>query len=167
MVEADTGLRKQIEILQEQVERNRPPNRGGERPRKMTVEATAYCKDSCGKEPDDPLYGITASGQIVQDGMIAAGPELKMGTKVYIPYFGKIYTVTDRGGAIDNGDIDVYMESAAECWEFGRRQLDIYIMDWYGMVRKGEVRNEVNYVNTHEFIHRYWWPRSGSRVGRI
>ena len=106
------------------------PDRGGERGRVM--EVTAYWEGSCGKAPDDPLYGITASGEYVQDGFIAAGPELKMGTKVYIPSLRKVFTVKDRGGMITNGHLDVYMTTHKACISFGRQTLEVYVMDKEG-----------------------------------
>jgi 3D (Asp-Asp-Asp) domain-containing protein len=110
-------------------------SRGEEqRPIKQTMYVTAYWEGSCGKAPDDPLYGITASGERVKEWYtIAAGPELPMGTVVYIPYFkdkpnGGYFVVKDRGGAIDNGDLDIYMTSAEECFKHGVKYLDVYII---------------------------------------
>lgn len=34
----------------------------------------------------------------------------------------------DVGGAIQGEIIDLYMESEAECWEFGRRQVEVRII---------------------------------------
>ena len=117
-------LAAQVRLLQEG--KQDKPNRGGGRGRMM--EVTAYWEGSCGKAPDDPLYGITASGEYVQEGFIAAGPELAIGTKVYIPYFDKTFTVMDRGGMIDNGCIDVYVEGYASCMKFGRRELEVWLL---------------------------------------
>ena len=55
-----------------------------------------------------------------------------MGTVVYIPYFasypnGGWFVVEDRGGAITNGHIDVYMDTQSECIQFGRRNLEVYL----------------------------------------
>jgi 3D (Asp-Asp-Asp) domain-containing protein len=94
------------------------------------MEVTAYWEGSCNKAPDDPEYGITASGEYVQDGFIAAGPELKIGQKVYIPYFDRTFTVMDRGKDITNGHLDIYMRTAKACFEFGRvKQMEVYVMD--------------------------------------
>lgn len=114
-------LRKQLDSKQDKADR------GGERMVKRTMHVTAYWAGSCDKPPDHPLYGITASGKKVKDGYIAAGPELAIGTKVHIPYFGRTFTVMDRGGAIGNGDIDVYMETAAEALRFGTKDLEVWI----------------------------------------
>lgn len=63
---------------------------------------------------------------------VAAGPSIPMGSLVYIPYFanysnGGWFIVQDRGGAITDGHIDVYMDTEAECRNFGRRNLEVYI----------------------------------------
>ena len=114
-------LRKQLDSKQDKADR------GGERMVKRTMHVTAYWAGSCDKPPGHPLYGITASGEKVRDGYIAAGPELAIGTQVYIPYFGKIFTVMDRGGAIDNGDIDVFMRTESEALRFGVKDLEVWI----------------------------------------
>jgi 3D (Asp-Asp-Asp) domain-containing protein len=105
--------------------------------KRRTMEVTAYdlSYQSCQKHPDHPLYGITASGKYAEAwNTIAAGPELPFGAKVYIPYFadkpnGGIFTVHDRGGGVKDGRIDVYIESYADCMEFGRRQLEVWVME--------------------------------------
>jgi 3D (Asp-Asp-Asp) domain-containing protein len=111
-------LTAQVRLLQEN--KQDKSDRSGERGKRRIMEVTAYWEGSCGKEPDDPEYGITASGKYVQDGYIAAGPEFKIGQKIYIPFFDKTFTVMDRGKAITNGHLDVYMKTAKECFTFGR-----------------------------------------------
>ena len=75
----------------------------------------------------------TASGAWPSSGYtVAAGSSIPLGTVVYIPYFanysnGGWFVVEDRGGAITDGHIDVYMDTEAECISFGRRNLEVYI----------------------------------------
>lgn len=75
----------------------------------------------------------TASGAWPSSGYtVAAGPSIPLGTVVYIPYFanyanGGWFVVEDRGGAITDGHIDVYMDTTAECINFGRRNLEVYV----------------------------------------
>lgn len=96
-------------------------------------EVTAYTLAECGKTPDHPLYGITASGAKVKEGhTIAAPPDIPFGTKIYIPYFDTIFTVEDRGGAIKGDRLDVYMKDVSEALEFGRRRLDVIILTQQG-----------------------------------
>lgn len=63
---------------------------------------------------------------------VAAGPSYPLGTIIYIPYFANYpnagwFVVEDRGGAITDGHIDVYMDTYTECVNFGRRNLDVYV----------------------------------------
>ena len=86
---------------------------------KMTVSATAYTATGNG----------TASGPMPAAGRtIAAGSGLPFGTQVYIPALGGVYVVEDRGGAISDGIIDIYMNSQDECVNWGRQNLEIFIM---------------------------------------
>ena len=86
------------------------------------VEATAYS-----------IEGRTASGRwTIEDRTIAAGPDLEFGTVVYIPEFKTernhgYFVVEDRGGAIGEGKIDIYMSSLSEARCFGRKNIQIYI----------------------------------------
>lgn len=112
-------------------------SRGGERSEPVTMRVTAYDLSyaSCRKYPDHPEYGFTASGAKVKEWYtIAAGPELPFGTRVFIPYFADkpnegIFVVQDRGSAIKENCLDVYMSNNDECMDFGVRELDVYILD--------------------------------------
>lgn len=87
------------------------------------VEATAYSS----AEPGMSAY--TATGTLCRHGVIATDPNfIPLGTKVYIPGYG--YAVAeDTGGAIVGNVIDVAFDSVAECYEFGRQFLEIYIIE--------------------------------------
>ncbi|MCI8519564.1 MAG: hypothetical protein HFJ51_05850 [Clostridia bacterium] len=75
----------------------------------------------------------TASGALAKAWYtVAAGKGYPMGTVVYIPYFkdqpnGGWFVVQDRGGAISNNKIDIYMNTYNECITFGRRNIECYI----------------------------------------
>ena len=74
--------------------------------------------------------GITASGEIVEEGRtIAADKSIPFGTEIYIPELGETYTVTDRGGAIHDNRLDMYMEHRADAIEFGVQHLEVIIRD--------------------------------------
>lgn len=95
-------------------------------------EVTAYTanSESTGKTPSHPLYGITASGTVATERQTIAGPpNLPFGTKVYIPYFDKVFTVEDRGGAIQGKRLDVYMDDVNKALKFGRSNLEVLILD--------------------------------------
>lgn len=94
---------------------------------------SAYCSCSkcCGK-----TNGITASGAKASSWYtIAAGKGYKLGTVIYIPAFankpnGGWFVVQDRGGAISNSKIDVYMGSHSEALQFGRKTLECYVYEF-------------------------------------
>lgn len=102
-------------------------------PEVKTLNASAYTASTCGKSSTDSGYGKTASGSIAQSWYtVAAGKGYPIGTVIYIPYFkdkpnGGWFVVQDRGSAISNSKIDIYMDSYNDCKKFGRRNLECYI----------------------------------------
>ena len=102
----------------------------------ITCNATAYDLSyaSCGKNPGDRGYGITASGMRAQRGVIAVDPRvIPLGTKLYVesmdsyPDYG--YAIAgDTGGAIKGNRVDLSMDSYSEAMGFGRRQVKVYIL---------------------------------------
>lgn len=84
---------------------------------------TAYCPCSkcCGKS-----NGITASGTKATAGRtIAASSKFALGTKLNIN--GHIYTVEDRGGAINGNKIDIFVNSHSEALAWGVRYLPVSV----------------------------------------
>jgi 3D (Asp-Asp-Asp) domain-containing protein len=112
-------------------------SRGNEKAEPLQMRVTAYdlSYQSCKKNPDHPEYGITASGvKVKEHHTIAAGPELPFGTKVFIPALadkpnGGVFTVEDRGSAIKENCLDIYMPSNKECMDFGVKELEVYILN--------------------------------------
>lgn len=104
-------------------------------PTVMTMNVSAYAAETCGKSPSSSGYGMTSSGAKAQTWYtVAAGSKYKIGTVVYIPYFkdkpnGGWFVVQDRGGSISNNKLDIFMGSANECRQFGRRNLECYIYE--------------------------------------
>ena len=98
-----------------------------------TLNASAYTASTCGKKPGSKGYGITASGAKATSWYtVAAGNGYPMGTVIYIPALknkpnGGWFVVQDRGGAITNNKLDIYMSTYNECIQFGRRNLECYI----------------------------------------
>lgn len=93
---------------------------------KFTINASAYtaAADECGKSD-----GITASGVKVQEKRTIACPKnFPFGTKMEIENMGT-YVCEDRGGAIKGNKIDIYVETKAEAFQFGRRNLIAQIID--------------------------------------
>ena len=99
-------------------------------PKVTTLNTSAYCAASCGGNTRTAC-GATASPWYT----VAAGKGYAIGTIIYIPYFanqpnGGWFVVQDRGGAITNNKLDVYMSSYSECTNFGRRNLECYIYEF-------------------------------------
>ena len=98
-----------------------------------TLNASAYTASTCDKLPSHPAYGITASGAKVKEWYtVAAGKSYPMGTVIYIPALkdkpnGGWFVVQDRGGAIKDNKLDIYMGTYNDCIKFGRKDLECYI----------------------------------------
>lgn len=92
----------------------------------FTVTAYCPCVKCCGKSPDNPLYGITATGTTVTEGRtIAVDPAvIPYGTVVFID--GKDYIAEDCGG-FKGRHIDIYMEEHDTAIVFGVQELHVYI----------------------------------------
>ena len=105
----------------------------GLKPIVKTLNTSAYTASTCDKKPTDKGYGITASGAKVKAWYtVAAGKAYPMGTIIYIPALknkpnGGWFVVQDRGGAIKNNKLDIYMSTYNECIQFGRKNLECYI----------------------------------------
>jgi 3D (Asp-Asp-Asp) domain-containing protein len=96
----------------------------------QTFEATAYTAgpESTGKQPGDTGYGITASGEHVRENYtIACPPSIPFGQRLEIEGIGE-RVCTDRGGAIKEGRLDVYIAELEDARQFGRQQLKVRIM---------------------------------------
>jgi len=102
----------------------------------LTCSATAYdlSFQSTGKRPGDPGYGITASGTYAKPGTVAVDPRvIPLGTKMYIVstdgsvVYG-LCTAEDTGGAIKGNKVDLFYNTTAECMQFGRRNVTVYIL---------------------------------------
>src|SRR3989344_9519507 len=87
---------------------------------KFTINASAYtaAADECGKSD-----GITASGlKVKEKRTLACPPAFPFGTKISIEGVGEL-RCEDRGGAIKGNHFDIYMETKAEAFAFGRKHL--------------------------------------------
>ena len=86
---------------------------------------TAYCPCAkcCGK-----TNGRTASGTRATAGRtVAASSKFSFGTKLNIG--GHVYTVEDRGGAINGNKIDIFVNSHAEALAWGVRYLNVSVVN--------------------------------------
>jgi 3D (Asp-Asp-Asp) domain-containing protein len=99
----------------------------------ITVSATAYCNCAicCGSNAN----GRTASGNYPQEyHTIAAPSSFAFGSKIYIAEFkdkpnGGVFTVEDRGGAIQDNRIDIFFNSHSDASAFGRHSYTAYILN--------------------------------------
>lgn len=102
----------------------------GMTPKVSTLNTSAYC--SCAR-CTGKTNGITSSGARAKEWYtVAAGSGYPIGTVIYVPALankpnGGWFVVEDRGGAISNNRIDIYMGSHASAIAFGRRNLECYI----------------------------------------
>lgn len=90
-----------------------------------TYKITAYCPCSkcCGK-----ATGRTASGTKATAGRtVAASSKFAFGTKLNIG--GHIYTVEDRGGAINGNKIDIFVNTHAEALQWGVRYMTVSVVN--------------------------------------
>lgn len=82
----------------------------------------------------EDVTGTTACGTPARVGAVAVDPTV-------IPYFTKMYIVSedgvydygeasaeDCGGAIKGKIIDLFFDTEAECWQFGRRDIKVYFL---------------------------------------
>lgn len=91
----------------------------------ISVEATAYSRNQAS------LSNFTYMGIDLRENsrVIAVDPNvIPLGSKVFIPGYGE-FVAGDTGGAINGTRIDIHMEDLDAAWSFGRRQMDIQILD--------------------------------------
>ncbi len=89
----------------------------------MVMEASAYLPTDGGGDC------ITATGLPATHGVVAVDPDvIPLGTRLYIPGYG-VAIAADTGGMIEGEMIDLCMEDYDDCIEFGRRDVDVYILD--------------------------------------
>ena len=73
--------------------------------------------------------GHTSIGLWPKRGIVAVDPRvIPYYTKLYIPGYG-MAIAGDTGGAIVGTRIDLFMDSLHECYQWGRRDVEIYILE--------------------------------------
>lgn len=89
----------------------------------ITAEASAYTVH-CGTGT-----GLTSIGLVAARGIVAVDPRvIPYYTKMYIPGYG-IAIAGDTGGAIRGNRIDLFMDSYDEAINWGRRDVEVYILE--------------------------------------
>ena len=90
--------------------------------KKIYGEATAYTWGG-------GASGTTSLGLWPKRGIVAVDPRMiPYYTKMYIPGYG-MAMAGDTGGAIVGHRIDLFMDTLAECYQWGRRDVEIYILE--------------------------------------
>ncbi|SEB95620.1 3D domain-containing protein [Paenibacillus sp. GP183] len=124
------------------------PNLDGDLTKYSAVEvvATGYSagKESTGKNPGHPEYGITFSGlKVVRDGKalstIAADPKVfPLGTVLFIPGYG-YGVVADTGSAIKGKKIDLYFNTKNQVYEqWGKKTVKVFVVkEGTGIINEG------------------------------
>ena len=88
----------------------------------LLMEATAYSAKQKG------LSNYTKSGDLAVYGVVAVDPNvIPLGTWLYIEGYGKALA-SDTGGHIKGDRIDLCFNSVAECFQFGRRNVKVYVL---------------------------------------
>jgi 3D (Asp-Asp-Asp) domain-containing protein len=79
------------------------------------------------------IQGKSADGSKARKGTVAADPNvLPVGSKIRVSGAGTYsgnYTVVDSGGSVKGHVIDIYMSSVREAREFGKKNVDVEILD--------------------------------------
>jgi uncharacterized protein YabE (DUF348 family) len=86
--------------------------------RRIRVFRTAYTAATCGKAPDDPLYGITRLGWRMRHGIIAVDPRVfRLRSSLYVPDYGP-GIAGDTGGLIKGRHIDLGYDVGSLAWHY-------------------------------------------------
>ena len=133
--ETISSIAKQLNVTKQTLisDPKLPSRGGGGYLKKLTMNVTAYTAgyESTGKTPSHPAYGITTSGTTVKEGRtVACPPNYPFGTKLFIPEMNNTYICEDRGSAIKNDKLDIYMKKVKDARTFGRRNLEVHIIKW-------------------------------------
>ena len=99
-----------------------------------TVTHYCICEKCCGKAPDHPAYGITASGRTAVPGYsVAVDPALiELGSTIYLDFGdGELMEcrADDTGGAVTGAHIDLCVGSHQEALNLGVKTATVYIKE--------------------------------------
>lgn len=89
---------------------------------------TWYTADTCGKTPDDPAYGITASGAPVEEGVTCAVDRsvIPLGSTVYVQYAdGSVGTFRATDTGVKGEWVDIYTPSYDYAIQCGLQRLTV------------------------------------------
>ena len=85
----------------------------------LTMEATAYTWTG----------QRTASGTWPAVGTVAVDPQvIPLGSRLYVEGYGEA-VAEDTGGLVKGNIIDIYLPTEDQCWQWGRRQVEVRVME--------------------------------------
>jgi len=88
-------------------------------PKTMIFTATAYTWTG----------NRTTSGTWPSRGTVAVDPlVIPLGTELHIEGYGAA-VAADTGGAIQGQRVDLYMDTEHECWQWGRRKVEVRVLE--------------------------------------
>ncbi len=96
--------------------------------RKLECTATAYTTEHTSDK-------INALGKIARVGTIAVDPKvIPMRSRVYVTsangtWIYGLAVCEDTGGSIKGNKVDLFFDTVAECFQFGRRKCIVYVLD--------------------------------------
>lgn len=93
--------------------------------RTMVFEATAYCYGSVTKTGTSPVEGRTIA---VDPKVIPLGSEVQVSCETW-PEVDGVYTAEDTGRLVKGLIIDIYMTDRNACIQWGRRTVEVKIID--------------------------------------
>jgi 3D (Asp-Asp-Asp) domain-containing protein len=71
----------------------------------------------------------TATGVWPYVGGVAVDPDvIPLGSRLYVEGYGPARAV-DTGGLIKGNRIDLFFDTEAECFAFGKREVDVYVLE--------------------------------------
>ncbi len=104
-----------------------------EKPEGVVFKATHYCicEKCCGKKPDHPAYGLTASGRRAEPGVtVAVDPKvIPLGSTVHVDFgdgVDHVFRADDTGGAIKGNRLDICMGSHQEALNGGVKEVKVW-----------------------------------------
>lgn len=96
---------------------------------KVTVFTTWYNASHGGRPADDPNYGRTASGVMLDKGICAVDRGVfPFGTRFFIPGYG-MCVAADTGGGVNGYHIDLGYPDSVGDPGWGSRSLEVYVLD--------------------------------------
>jgi 3D (Asp-Asp-Asp) domain-containing protein len=85
----------------------------------LVMEATAYTWTG----------NRTASGTWPAVGTVAVDPKvIPLGSRLYVEGYGEA-VAEDTGGLVKGNIIDVYLPTEDECWQWGRRMVEVRVIE--------------------------------------